>query len=182
MEKLEQFIRNNSELFNDEEPRTGHLGRFEALLDKEHGRVIPVGRRYAWMRVAAVAVVLVTAGLIGFDLLSGRAFTGSGNGLASVVYTEDTREALDYYSKMTAERMTEIDKIAQSCPEGQHLRSKALRDAAEFDANHDELTVALKENPGNEKMEAAVIRNQKLKEEALNNIILQGNMEDCNKK
>lgn len=182
MEKLEQFIRNNSELFNDEEPRTGHLGRFEALLDKEQGRVVPIGRRYTWMRVAAVAVVLVTAGLIGFDLLSGRAFTSSADNLAYVAFTADTREALDYYSKMTAERMTEIDKIAQSCPEGQLLRSRALKEASVFDANHDELAVALKENPGNEKMEAAVIRNQKLKEEALNNIILQGNMEDCNKK
>jgi hypothetical protein len=182
MEKLEQFVRNNSDRFNDEEPRAGHRDRFDALLRKEEIQVVPVHRSRTWMSVAAVAVVLVTAGLIGFDLLSGRAFTRSGNDLASVAFTADTREALDYYSKVTTERMTEIDKIAKSCPEGPQLMSKALKESALFDSNHDELAFALKDNPGNEKMEAALIRNQKLKEEALNNIILQGNMENCSRK
>jgi len=182
MEKLEQFARNHSELFNDEEPGTGHLERFKAILEQGKGGTIRMGRRYAWMRVAAVAVVLITAGLIGFDLLSGRAFMRSDSDLASVAFTADTREALDYYSNLTAERMKEIDKIAASCPDGQQIRSKAHTEAAVFDANNEELTLALLENPGNEKMEAAMIRNQKLKEQALNNLILQGNMENCNRK
>jgi hypothetical protein len=179
MGTLEQFARNNSTLFNDEEPGAGHLERFEAMLEKEHRRVVPMTRRYAWMRVAAVAVVLVTAGLIGFDLLSGRAFTRGGDDLAAVVFTEETREALDYYSNITSERMNEIDKLASACPDGQQIRSRAISESAVFDANSDELKRALKENPGNEKMEAALIRNQKLKEQALNNLLLQGNMENC---
>ncbi len=182
MEKLEQFVRNNSELFDTEEPRAGHLGRFEAMLKQEAAPVVPIRRNLAWMRVAATVVVLVTAGLIGFDLLSGRAFNTSSNGISAALFTPDTREALDYYASVTNERMSEIDKLAQSCPEGRQLKTKALREAAAFDANHRELTAALQSNPGNEKMEAAVIRNQKLKEEALSNIILQGNMEDCNRK
>lgn len=182
MEKLEQYVRNNSELFNEEEPRAGHFDRFEARLKQEDVQVISIGRRHTWMRIAAVAVVLVTAGLIGFDLLSGRAFTRSDRDLASVTFTADMREALDYYSNVAAERMKEIDKITQSCPDGQQLKSKALSEVATFDANHDELTLALRDNPGNERVEAALIQNQKLKEEALNNIILQGNMENCNRK
>ena len=134
------------------------------------------------MRDAAMAVVLVTAGMIGYDLLSGRAFSRGNDDLASIAFTTDTREALEYYSRTTADRMKEIDRIATDCPDGLALKSKALREVAAFDANHQELALALKENPGNERMEAAMIRNQKLKEEALNNIILQGNMEHCNKK
>jgi hypothetical protein len=182
MGTLETFIRNNRERFDDAEPRAGHAARFEEMLRGQDANVISISRSRTWMRVAAVAVVLVTAGLIGFDLLSGRAFSRGGNNLASVTYTQDTREALDYYSKVTTDRMNEIDRIATDCPQGQQLKTKAVNEMAAFDANHDELAKALKENPGNERMEAAMITNQKLKEEALNNIILQGNMEHCNRK
>jgi hypothetical protein len=182
MEKLEQFIRKNREQFDDEEPRAGHAARFEELLKKQGHPTVSISRNRTWMRVAATVVVLITAGMIGYDMLSGRAFTRSDSDLASVVYSSDTREALDYYTKVTDDRMNEIDRLASSCPEGHVLKTKAMEEVALFDANHDELNAALRENPGNERMESALIRNQKMKEEALNNLILQGNMEKCNKK
>jgi hypothetical protein len=182
MKNLEKFILNNREQFDDADPSPGHFARFQELLEQDQPRVVSISRSRTWMRVAAVAVVLVTAGMIGYDMLSGRAFNSSNDDLASLAFTVDTQEALDYYTKTTDDRMKEIDRIASECPDGTALKSKALKEAAAFDANHNELALALKENPGNERMEAAMITNQKLKENALNNIILQGNMEHCNKK
>lgn len=182
MNRLEQFIRDRRSDFDGAEPDPGHFARFEARLAEEPPRVVTFRRRYPWMRAAAVAVVLLTAGLAGYEMLSGRAFSRTGDRFAAVVFSEDTQEALDFYAQTTGERMSEIDRLAKDCPDGAQLKNQAVRESAVFDANQEELTLALKENPGNEKVEAAMIRNQKLKEEALSNIILQGNLEHCNKK
>lgn len=177
MEKLEQYIRDNREFFDDEEPASGHISRFEERLAQEM-KVVPITRHRRWMRVAVTVVVLVTAGTIGFDMLSKNVFKSSDE-YASVTFSSDTREALDYYSKLTDERMTEINKIATTCPQGNQLKSQAEKESATFDANSRELTDALKENPGNQRVEAALIRNQQMKEAALNNLILQGNLDNC---
>lgn len=177
MEKLEQYIRDNREFFDDEEPAPGHVSRFEERLAKEMN-VVPITRSRHWMRVAVTVVVLITAGSVGYDMLSKKAFRSSDE-YAAVTFSSDTREALDYYSKLTDDRMTEINKIASTCPQGNQLKSQAEKESATFDANSRELTDALKENPGNQRVEAALIRNQQMKESALSNIILQGNLDNC---
>ena len=182
MDQLEKFIRDHREAFDEEEPRAGHFDRFSERLGEERRGMTKISRIRPWMKVAATAIILVTAGLAGYDLLSGTALTAAGDGTSSAYLSEETREALSYYAGITAERMNEIDRLAGACPQGSGLGTEARRESAAFDANQEELTLALKENPGNEQVEAAMIRNQKLKEKALNNLILKGNMEHCNDK
>jgi hypothetical protein len=183
MDSLETYIRNNRDQFDLDEPPQGHFRRFEEKLKQEsRGTVVPMNRRTLWYRVAAAVLILVTAGLVTFDIASGRIFSSSRQDVASLNLPADVREAVDFYSDLSDRRMTELHKIASGCPNGALLLDKARREASLFDATNIELTKALTENPGNERAQAALIQNGKMKESSLNNLILQGNLDNCKTK
>ncbi len=182
MDTLESFVRKNREQFDTFEPAEGHFKRFEERLAQESGiRVISLTSRGMWLRIAAAVLVLITAGLITFDLATGRVFPRHAEDVASLNLPADVQEAVDYYASLSDQRMTELGKIATGCPNGAKLLNQAQREVSNFNATDRELTKALMENPGNERVQAALIQNGKMKESALNNLVLQGNMETCKK-
>jgi hypothetical protein len=134
------------------------------------------------LRIAAVALLLVTVGLIVFDLATGAWKNGDDTEFASVILPADIRDAYEFYEQRSLDRMGEINRLTEDCPQGVVLRDKATKEVSTFEANTRELKKALTENPDNERIQAALIQNQKLKEAALNNILLEGNMDNCRKR
>lgn len=182
MDNLEKLIQDHRDLFDDKEPEAGHFARFEERLRQEDRRINHGSGRRIFFRIAAVALLLVTVGLIVFDLATGNWKKDSDNEFASMFLPSDIRDAYEFYEQRSRDRMTEITKLTEDCPQGVTLREKAVREVTSFEANTRELKQALTENPGNERIQAALIQNQKLKEAALNNILLEGNMDNCRKK
>jgi hypothetical protein len=179
MDNLEKYFKENRNLFDDAEPSDGHFARFEAklqMMDQQQERRIS---RVNWIRVAAIAVILLATGLISYEFVSGRFKGGNDNEFASLNVPDDVREAYQYYDQSSARKMNEISKISQSCPEGAKLLDKANREISLFDANSVELVRAIRENPGDERIQAAFIQNQKMKEATLSNLVLEGNMNHC---
>jgi hypothetical protein len=179
MDTLESFVRKSREQFDQAEPAAGHFRRFEERLARESSHTITFPGSGIWLRVAAVILVLITAGLITFDLATGRILPRPHEGFATLNIPSDVREAIHYYQGLSDQRMTELDKLASGCPGGEKLLNQARQEASTFDATDRELTRALRENPGNERVQAALIQNGKMKESALSNLILQGNLETC---
>jgi hypothetical protein len=179
MDNLEKYFKENRSLFDDAEPSDGHLARFEAklqMMDMQPERNVS---RVNWIRVAAIAVILLATGLISYEFVSGRFKGGNDHEFASLNIPDDVREAYHYYDQSSARKMNEISKISQSCPNGAKLLDQANREINIFDANSAELARAIRENPGDERIQAAFIQNQKMKEATLSNLVLEGNMNHC---
>jgi hypothetical protein len=179
MNTLENYFKENRGLFDDAEPSDGHFARFEEKLMAEERKREKGRFSVNWLRVAAVAIILVASGLISYEFISGG-FRGNNNSeFATLNIPDDVREAYQYYDQVSEKKLLEISKISQSCPNGAKLLDQANREVSSFNANSIELAKAIHENPGNERIEAAFIQNQKMKEAALSNIVLEGNMNHC---
>ena len=182
MDNLEKLITDHRELFDDKEPAAGHFARFEDRLRMENRQIERHTGRRMFLRIAAVALLLVTVGLIVFDLATGNWRNSDDAEFASVILPADIRDAYEFYEQRSLERLGEINRLTEDCPRGVVLRDKANKEVSAFEANTQELKRALTENPDNERIQAALIQNQKLKEAALNNILLEGNMDNCRKR
>ena len=173
MDKLEKFISENADLFNDSEPEPGHLKRFGEKLDLESGMANFRIRNNMMLKVAAVILILITSTVFVFDFVTNRItnaveIKSSANGL-----TDEIRDAIKYYDGQTKTRLGEFNKLACCGEEKNRLNSMVTSELNTLDANIAELQQALKEDPNNERIQAALIQNQQMKGEVLDNMIKQ---------
>ena len=173
MDKLDKFISENARLFDDSEPDKGHFERFTERLDRE--TVVTPFRinRGLMLRIAAVILVLITATVLVFDMGMKRLsksfeMVNTGTGL-----TNEMQDAMFYYDGQTSDRLGEFNKLACCGEEKVHLNSMVSSELNSLDASIAELKQALRDNPDNERLQAALIRNQQMKNQVLDNMISQ---------
>jgi hypothetical protein len=173
MEKLDKFIRENAGAFNDSEPDQGHFGRFTEKLNLESG-VNPIRiNRSLMLKIAAVILLFITATVLIFDLGMKRLsksveMVNAGTGL-----TNEMQDAMFYYDGQTSSRLGEFNKLACCGEEKVHLNTMVSSELSSLDENIAELKQSLTQNPDNERLQAALIRNQQMKNEVLDNMISQ---------
>ena len=173
MDKLDKFISENAGFFNDSEPDHGHFKRFSAKLDQETGIEPFRIKRNLMLKIAAVIIVLITATVLVFDLGMNR-FSKSimannvGTGL-----NNEIRNAMFYYDGLTTSRLGEFNKLACCGEEKVNLNAIVSSGLNDLDGNIAELKQALLENPDNERLQAALIQNQQMKSQVLDNMINQ---------
>nr|NQU94018.1 hypothetical protein [Bacteroidota bacterium] len=61
MSFLEEKIKDNRAFFDDKEPGLGHKGRFLGKLDHHEVPETRLGRWFAMMKIAAIALLFITA-------------------------------------------------------------------------------------------------------------------------
>lgn len=173
MDKLDKFIRENAGLFDDSEPDPGHFERFSEKLEQEAG-VIPFRvNRNLMLRIAAVILVLITATVLIFDLGMKRLSKSFETVNPGTGLTGEMQDAIFYYNGQTSSRLGEFNKLACCGEEKVHLNSMVSSELNSLDANIAELKHALQQNPDNERLQAALIRNQQMKNQVLDNMIRQ---------
>ena len=173
MDKLDKFIRENAGLFNDAEPDPGHLKRFRAKLDQGSGKGTIRIRTNIMLRVAAVILILITATVFVFDFATKRLGTAIEPNNRGTVLTNEIRDAMKYYDGQTKTRLIEFNKLACCGEEKVHLNSLVSGELNTLDASISELKQALKANPDNERIQDALIQNQQMKGQVLDNMINQ---------
>ncbi|MBM3404933.1 MAG: hypothetical protein FJY10_08600 [Bacteroidetes bacterium] len=172
MSKFDEHIRENRQFFDDLEPPQGHFERFEQRLTQGAEKK---SRRNAFffLKVAASLAVVVT---ILFFLLKGTVkdvgemISGE---LTPADLPQEVQEAMAYYQHKTYHESGMIDSLAISSEEAEGIRSVYLREIKTLDANNLELRKAYNENPNDERILAAIISNEKMKETVLETIIRQ---------
>jgi hypothetical protein len=173
MDKLEKFIVENRGLFDDAEPMEGHFNRFREKLEQE-----PVPERFAYnrmffLKIAAGVLVLLTVSVFIFDFAAGRLsdkFTGAQIGVAIPAEMQD---AINYYDNSASSKLRQIDKLACCGQDTRKIRSMAGNELKNLDSDAAELQKALSENPGNERLQAAIIRNYQMKDEVMDQVVKQ---------
>lgn len=173
MDTLDKFISENAGSFNDSEPDHGHFKRFSEKLDRESMVDTFRVKRNLMLRIAAVILILITATVVVFDLGMKRfsktfEIYNAGTGL-----NIEMENAMSYYEGQTLNRLGEFNKLACCGEEQVHLNSMVSSELNELDANIAELKQSLLKNPDNERLQDALIQNQQMKGQVLENMINQ---------
>ena len=173
MDKLDKFISENVGLFNDSEPDPGHFKRFRAKLDQDSSKGTFRIHSNMMLRIAAVILILITATVFVFDFATKRLSNAIETNSAGTGMTNEIQDAMAYYDGQTKNRLIEFNKLACCGEEKVHLNSMVSGELNTLDVNIAELKQTLRENPDNERIQAALIQNQQMKGQILDNMINQ---------
>lgn len=170
MTNLDQFIRENRSAFDDAEPPEGHFERFSLKLEQMPDNPPEHASRFRLLRVAAVILLLITVSAVFFEYVARQA----GQALLADHSTEMNKELLDaihYYDLDAAGQLEQLYRLTSGKPDAGTITGSMQQELNDLDASITDLKRALKENPGNERIYAAIIMNRQMKNTILNNMI-----------
>ena len=171
MEPIESFFKENRESFDDQEPEDGHFSKFSDKLEYEFGKPSLTFNRTTILKVAAIILFLITASVFVFDYSINKLKSSLESNSAGAILAPEFQDAIQYYNMRTSDRLGEFRKLA--CCGEQQIRLNAIMSSElnALDANSSELQRSLSEHPDNERVQAALIKNQQMKEQVVENMI-----------
>lgn len=170
MDKLENFISENRELFDDAEPLGGHFSRFEDKLDKQNEQPGGSFDKYFLLKIAAGLLILLTVSVYIFDFAANR-FSKSLTGKSkTAIVPAEMQDAINYYDDAASSKLGQINKLACCGQDTRKIYSMASAELRSLNENSEELKKTLSENP-DERVQAAIIRNYQMKEKVMNEVI-----------
>lgn len=167
-DKLEKYILDHRQQFDDQEPDPGIWER----VDTHKAPVIGINwKRIAW-RAAAVAAIFVTSYFF-HDLIdsrndAGRKAIAENPGDASPIVKE-LIEAEAYYTSQINMKKEEVFRLTATNPEVRHEINMEMVD---LDRVYNELREDLKDNAANEEVVEAMIQNYRLKLDILEEMLM----------
>lgn len=177
MDALEKYFEKKRRRFDDEEPEEGHFARFEAKLNSEFGaginsqpRIFMLNRPMVF-RIAAGLVILCTLSFFMYDFVKTRMVARS----AGIAVNTEIEDAINYYNDAAAAKMGTLRTLACCGKEKEEIYNLASGQMKNLDQNTAELKTALKTNPGDERIQAAIILNQQMKVKVVDDMISQMN-------
>ncbi|MFZ4522544.1 MAG: hypothetical protein ACOYNC_12620 [Bacteroidales bacterium] len=173
MSDIEKFIRNHRDEFDEAEPAIGHLDRFADRLSTLPLAAAPRRNRSQMLKIAAVIVVLISAGGLLLDFATRGIRERYATGNQGTELPAEIRDAVQYYTNQTNSQVAAIHNLAADHEEALAVNTAALNEIHNLDAITAELKKSLEGNPGNEQILDAIIRNEQMKERMLNTILKQ---------
>ena len=173
MPKLEKYIKEHLAEFNSNEPDPGHFLRFEHRLNEKPGNKLAGIYRLRLLKIAALIIILISVSVFVFDYATREIRERFASGTTGNEVPLELREAAQYYDNQTNTQMATIHKLAENQEDATLLSASALKEVQSLDAATNDLRKSLEENPGNELIFDAMIRNQQMKEAMLKTIITQ---------
>lgn len=177
MTNLDQFIRDNRSAFDDEEPPEGHFERFAMRMEQTPEVALPAFGRSRLLRVAALILLVITVSAVFFEYIARQA----GSALLADQSTEMNRELLDaihFYDEDAEGQLEHLYRLTSGKPDAVEITGSMQQELNNLDASVHDLKKALDENPGNERIYAAIIINRQMKSTILTQII--NRLEDQN--
>jgi hypothetical protein len=173
MDKLEEFITENRESFDDAEPLAGHFSRFEEKLDQQQAHSgIAIDKNFL-LKIAAGLLILLTVSVYIFDFAANRISKKLSGESRSALVPAEMQDAINYYDAAASAKLGQINKLACCGQDTRKIYSMASDEMKTLNANSAELQKALSENPGNERIQAAIIQNQQMKEKVMDELVNQ---------
>jgi len=175
MSNIEHFIRQHHSEFDDIEPKPGHVQRFEARLYVDStGSTLSINRRLL-LKIAAIILLLITISVFIFDLKTHSVRLRLGIEVASTELPSEVKDVIQYYDRLAIHQMNEIDKLTGPDQKAKDLNIDARRELQSLDNNTTALKQAFSENHNDERIIAALIQNQQMKERVTKTILTQIN-------
>lgn len=126
MKDLKDSIKNNREIFDDQEPSDGHMDRFEALLEKE----FPIetekkrpAKRIQFIKFASIAASIAIMAVIGIRFYQPNQLSSIGSKIENTengVSAEEFASTKEYYQQQMDAQIADIMcKLANTDQENQ---------------------------------------------------------------
>jgi hypothetical protein len=163
MINLEDHIKAQRDLLDDEQPREGHEERFLQKLYSKPARRLQV--RHV-LQIAASVAILITSGIVLVHVKK------SGDKVARQEVPASVIEADMYYTSQMDAKYEQIRNFNFEDMEEKALLLDELKDLDEY---HQQLMSDLEANPGDDRVISALIRHYQIKLEIMDQIILQLN-------
>ena len=173
MSNLEKYIKDHLDEFDASEPAPGHFKRFEDRLAARPEEPPARVNRSLALKVAAMILILISVSVFVFDFATREIRERFANDNNGAELPSEIREAVAYYDNQTNAKLVTLHKLALNRADGAKLTASAEQEIKELDVTTSELKLSHAENPGNEKILDAIIRNQQMKEILLNTLISQ---------
>lgn len=174
--RLEKFVRDNREHFDDAEPASQVWSQLQRELQpaQQQGKV----RKMSFMRWSAAAAAVIICGTITYFSLR-----GPGNNVTPPVATTNNNtpvpkqqdllkeinptyaEEVYHFTKLIELKQSELKQIEKEDPA---LYRKFMSDISRLDSSYKELKNELPDNPNREQLLEAMIQNLRLQTELLN--------------
>lgn len=171
MSRLEKFINENREAFDDEMP-SGNIwqGVESAISEKKKSKLVSLSSRFKWS-IAAAVVILAGLGIFfkmqqtynTIDTAHAKPDTANTTELA-VIAPEESSE-VNQFAKLIALKQDELKKLAKEQPE---LYQKFTKDINQLDTTYITLKKQLSSTPNKELLIEAMIQNLQLQLQVLN--------------
>jgi len=168
MKNIEDIIRNNADFFEDAEPSTGHLERFNRKLEKRFQVNIIKRSIVPYLLRAAVVTLLITLS----SLWTWDHFIRSGSNRMSLgQVSPQYKEVENYYIHQVNMMEGEIVNVdLKSNPEQKTMLMKEMKS---MDSTYVSLQKELKANPNDERIINAMIEHYQTKLEVMTYIVNQ---------
>ena len=150
MDELEKFIRENKEMFTNEEPMEGHFERFEGRLRFQQRRN-RIRQIYRITSMAAVVLLLIASSIFVYD----RYFDAAPASFRLGDISPELQKVEYYFTSQIDQTTTGVDSLS-------HYTDKITKDAmhqeiARMDSLHTNLQKKMGLNPGDERIVNAMI-------------------------
>ena len=173
MPELEKYIDHHRDEFDADEPSAGHFDRFVLLLDEveDHQPQRRVGAGF--LKIAAIILLFICAGTFVVEFAVKQVMTRFSSPQTSSVLSREITDAMLYYDNQTNDRIVLLESLTKGNPDAVSTGKTVLAEIQNLDNSAQELKKSLLENPGNERIEAALIQNRQMKNVILNTVITQ---------
>ncbi len=171
--KLEQLIRDNRDAFDAPEPDPGHFDRFETRLHAAELERVKRGNRSGMLKVAALILLLISASVFIFDFATREIRQRMMATAGADEFPLEMHEAMFYYNARIEQQLGKLNKMAANQTEAANIKKGALEEIDKLDHCTGELKAELMKDPGNEKIQDAILLNQRMKDAVVTNIVSQ---------
>lgn len=163
---MENFIKNNKNLFNTDEPSTGHLNHFLEKLEnqKRITRIRFIKKTYS---LAAVVTFMLFSAVLASLIYNGGFYSINSQKISQI--SIELNELETYYESNFSKELVKFEEL--SCANSDINKEEILNELKSFDITYLELERELEQNKENEIIINAMILNKQDRSEFLNNIM-----------
>lgn len=173
MSFLEKKIKDNTDFFDNQPVPEGHKKRFTDRLDKIQSKEIKSEWWSNFMRIAAVAIILIS----GYFVIRNISFDDLGNavmdGVTEISLGTEIENVFAYYDALSQQKVDEIDELAPNKTEAARIKQIAQAQLQDLDANLAEIEKEYAKYPESKQLKAALVNNKRKKAEIMDNILKQ---------
>jgi hypothetical protein len=172
MKKLEDYIHNNREQFEDSIPAKLHEEKFIRLLNNQQS-VVQANRFSTinnWLKVAAIAIALVGLG-IGIIAIVGRPVSVLQNADSNL--PPELVEMEQYYTNLTHKKIDQIEKLAGSGSEAGKVKASLDEEIKNLNANSESLKKEYIKGNNDERLVDAIKNNYRILSGLLDKVVEQ---------
>jgi hypothetical protein len=174
MSFLEQKIKNNPGFFDRHQPPSGHEARFVAkLAARDSGEEHDINNRSFWLKTSGVAAAVIVTLFFVYQYKNDFMKTAVTRTVHQIQLSEELNAVFEYYETLTNAKVIQIDQLTAGSRQSEYVRSLAQKQLENLDASLAEIKKEYAKNPGNKRLQAALINNKRKKAEIVEHIVKQ---------